>query len=69
MSEFAGEVLLPLSSAADAGSGGWKIVNYVTAENNRKTTDQEIAFLERFRELGKVERRFNLGIFHNRRQP
>ncbi|MFZ0852012.1 MAG: phosphate ABC transporter permease PstA [Hyphomicrobiaceae bacterium] len=60
---ISGEVLLPLSSAADAGSGSWKIVNYVTAENNRKTTDQEIAFLERFRELGKVERRFNWAFF------
>ena len=60
---ISGEVLLPLSSAADAGSGSWKIVNYITAENNRKTTDQEIAFLERFRELGKVERRFNWAFF------
>ena len=60
---ISGEVLLPLSSAADAGSGSWQIVNYITAENNRKTTDQEIAFLERFRELGKVERRFNWAFF------
>ena len=60
---ISGEVLLPLSSAADAGAGSWKIVNYITAENNRKTTDQEIAFLERFRELGKIERRFNWAFF------
>jgi phosphate transport system permease protein len=60
---IAGDVLLPLSSVADAGPGSWKIVNYITAENNRKTTDQEIAFLERFRELGKVERHFNWAFF------
>ena len=60
---ISGEVLLPLSSAADAGSGSWQIVNYITAENNRKTTDQEIAFLERFRELGKVQQRFNWAFF------
>jgi phosphate transport system permease protein len=60
---ISGEVLLPLQSSADAAPGSWNIVTYVTPESNRKTTDQEIAFLERFRELGKVERQFNWAFF------
>jgi phosphate transport system permease protein len=58
-----GEVLLPLKSAADAKSGDWKIVTYAIPESNRKATDQEVAFLERFRELGKVDRQFNWLFF------
>lgn len=54
-----GNVLLPLQSTADAKLGQWKLVTYETPESNRKVTDQEVAFLERFRELGKVERSFN----------
>ena len=41
---------------ADAQAGAWSIVTYATPESNRKATDQEIAFLERFKELGLVER-------------
>ena len=37
-----GEVLLPLTSTADAKPGEWRIVTYVTPESNRKATDQEI---------------------------
>jgi phosphate transport system permease protein len=58
-----GEVLLPLKSAAEAKSGDWKIVTYTIPESNRKATDQEVAFLERFRELGKVDRQFNWMFF------
>jgi phosphate transport system permease protein len=58
-----GEVLLPLSSSAEAGPGSWQVVSYTTPENNRKVTDQEIAFLERFRQLGKVDRQFNWAFF------
>jgi phosphate transport system permease protein len=60
---ISGEVLLPLSSTADAGPASWKLVSYMTPESNRKTTDQEIAFLERFRQLGKVDRQFNWAFF------
>jgi phosphate transport system permease protein len=58
-----GEVLLPLGSQADARPGDWKIVSYETAESNRKATDQEVAFLERFRTLGTVEASFNTLFF------
>jgi len=55
----AGEVLLPLSSQAGARGGEWSVNTYITPESARRATDQEIAFLERFRELGKVERHLN----------
>ena len=58
-----GEVLLPLGSRADAQPGDWKIVTYETAESNRKATDQEVAFLERFKTLGAVEASFNTLFF------
>jgi phosphate transport system permease protein len=62
-SSITGEVLLPLKSQADAAGGTWSIVTYVTPESNRKATDQEIAFLERFKELGLVEQRPNSAFF------
>jgi phosphate transport system permease protein len=62
-SAVAGDVLLPLSSGSEAKPGGWRIVSYTTPESNRKVTDQEVAFLERFRDLGVVERGFNWLFF------
>jgi len=58
-----GDVLLPLKSADAAQPGAWKVVSYTTPESNRKTTDQEIAFLERLREQGQVQRHFNTLFF------
>jgi len=58
-----GEVLLPLKSNAEAQPGAWRIVSYTTPESNRKVTDQEVAFLERFREMGAVESGFNWRFF------
>jgi phosphate transport system permease protein len=58
-----GDVLLPLSSSNEARAGDWRVVMYLTPESNRKVTDPEVAFLERFRELGKVERNFNWLFF------
>ena len=58
-----GEVLLPLASANEAAPGQWQLVTYVTPEGNRKVTDQEVAFLERFKEQGKVQRNFNWMFF------
>lgn len=58
-----GNVLLPLQSSAEAKPGEWKVLTYVTPESSRKATDQEIAFIERFKELGKVERSFNTRFF------
>jgi phosphate transport system permease protein len=54
-----GEVLLPLSSASAANAGEWRVVTYLTPESNRKVSDQDVAFLERFRQLGAVHRDFN----------
>jgi phosphate transport system permease protein len=54
-----GDVLLPLKSTDEAKPGEWQLVTYETPESNRKLTDQEVAFLERFDALGKVERAFN----------
>jgi phosphate transport system permease protein len=58
-----GDVLLPLSSTSEAKPGEWRIVTYATPEASRKVTDQEVSFLERFRNLGKVERHFNWRFF------
>jgi len=55
-----GEVLLPLSSTKP---NEWRIVTYTTPEGNRKVGDQETAFLERFKELGAVDRHFNWLFF------
>lgn len=54
-----GDVLIPLRSADEAKPGTWQLVTYETPESNRKVTDQEVAFLDRFKSLGMVERNFN----------
>ncbi len=58
-----GEVLLPLTSTADAKAGDWKVVTYPTAESDRKVSDQEVAFLERLREKRVVQNNFNWRFF------
>jgi phosphate transport system permease protein len=58
-----GAVLLPLASTADAGPGTWQIVTYDTPEANRRVTDREVAWLERLKEKGLVERAFNWSFF------
>ena len=58
-----GDVLLPLLSTNEAKAGEWRIVTYLTPESNRKVTDQEVAFLERLKALGRVERGFNWLFF------
>ena len=62
-SAIVGDVMLPLSSADEARPGAWRVVTYLTPEGNRKVTDQEIAFLERFRALGGIDRHFNWLFF------
>jgi phosphate transport system permease protein len=58
-----GAVLLPLASTADAGPGTWQVVTYDTPEANRRVTDREVAWLERLKEKGLVERAFNWSFF------
>lgn len=62
-SVVSGDVLLPLSSTNSANAGAWRVVTYLTPESNRKVSDQDVAFLERFRELGVVHRDFNWLFF------
>jgi phosphate transport system permease protein len=58
-----GTVLLPLDSNAPAPPGSWKVVTYVTPEANRRVSDREVAWLERLKEKGLVERAFNWSFF------
>jgi phosphate transport system permease protein len=58
-----GEVLLPLTSAAPAAPGSWRVVTYVTPESNRRVSDREVTWLERLREKGLVQNSFNWGFF------
>lgn len=58
-----GEVLLPLSSSADAQPGQWGVVTYETPEADRKVSDRQVAFLEKLRADGKIESGFNFRFF------
>jgi phosphate transport system permease protein len=58
-----GSVLLPLASTADAAPGTWQIVTYETPEANRRVNDREVAWLERLKDKGLVERVFNWSFF------
>ncbi|WP_072390787.1 phosphate ABC transporter permease PstA [Hyphomicrobium sp. CS1BSMeth3] len=58
-----GDVLLPLASTNEAKASDWRIVTYVTPESSRKIGDQEVAFLERFKANGQVEKGFNWRFF------
>jgi phosphate transport system permease protein len=58
-----GTVLLPLSSTAASEPGSWQVVTYVTAEANRKISDREIAWLERLKEQGFIQRVVNWSFF------
>lgn len=60
---ISGDVLLPLSSADPANADAWRVVTYLTPESNRKVSDQDVAFLERFKEIGAVHRDFNWMFF------
>jgi len=58
-----GEVVLPLTSTAEARPGSWQVVTYVTPESNRRVNDREVTWLERLREKGLVENAFNWAFF------
>lgn len=59
----AGWAILPLASAAEAQPGTWRIVTYLTPEGNRRLSDTEVAFLERLKAEGRIERSFNWLFF------
>ena len=58
-----GIVLLPLQSTADAGPGTWQIETYNTPASNRRVSDREVAWLDRLKEKGHIERAFNWSFF------
>ena len=60
---ISGEVLIPLSSTDAAPPGTWRTLVLETPEANRKLSDQEIAWLQRFEENGLVSQRFNWLFF------
>jgi phosphate transport system permease protein len=62
-SRIVGRTLLPLDSSREAAPGTWQVVAYATPESNRRVSDREVAWLERLKERGFVERTFNWSFF------
>ena len=61
--EVHGVALVPLESENASAPGTWEIVSYVTPESDRRVKDQEIAWISRLQEKGRVESRFNVSFF------
>ena len=59
----AGTVLLPLTSAGAATSDSWQLVTYKTPESRRQVSDQEIAFIEKLKAAGSIQKNFNWRFF------
>jgi phosphate transport system permease protein len=62
-SQITGETLIPLSATDDAKPGTWQVVTYETPEDNRNVSDRVVAFLERLKTDGLVEKNFNWLFF------
>jgi phosphate transport system permease protein len=62
-SSLSGTVLVPLKSAEPFKAEGWQIVTLSTPEGNRKLSDQQIAWLDRMKELGWVSSGFAWRFF------
>jgi len=58
-----GAALLPAGEGGEIKAGAWSLRRYSVPENARKTTDQEIAFLDRLAGAGRIENRFNFLFF------
>jgi len=58
-----GTALLPVGDGGEIKAGAWSLRRYAVPENARKTTDQEIAFLDRLAGAGRIENRFNTLFF------
>lgn len=58
-----GDVLLPLSSVAEAQPAKWNVVTYTTAESSRKVDDLTVAYIERLKSQGAIENVFNWRFF------
>ena len=62
-SAITGNVILPMTAAADAQPGTWQVQTYETPENNRSVKDSVVAYLERLRSKGQIEKGFNWLFF------
>ena len=58
-----GQTLLPLTSADPARPNAWQVVIYETPEASRRVNDRAVTWLERLKEKGVVESRFNWRFF------
>lgn len=62
-SSIKGKVLMPLTSLDQATAGTWAVDKLTVPEDNRKLSDQEIAWVDHLAAQGVVERRFNSVFF------
>jgi phosphate transport system permease protein len=58
-----GEVIIPLTSTAEAAPGSWQIQIYEKPESYRNLNDRAVTFLEALKTKGIVENRFNWAFF------
>ncbi len=62
-SSVKGEVILPLTTMADAAPGTWQIRIYEVPEANRNLNDRGVTFLEELKAKGLVTNTFNWAFF------
>jgi phosphate transport system permease protein len=62
-SSVKGEVILPLTSMADAAPGTWQIWIYEVPESNRNVNDRGVTFLEALKAKGLIANTFNWAFF------
>jgi phosphate transport system permease protein len=62
-SSISGRAIIPLESTAEAQPKTWQIVTYVTPEGLRRVSDAEVAFLEKLKADGRIEKGFNWRFF------
>ncbi|MCU0955479.1 MAG: phosphate ABC transporter permease PstA [Hyphomicrobium sp.] len=58
-----GEVIIPLTTTADAAPGSWQIRIYEKPESYRNLNDRGVTFLEALKAKGVIENRFNWAFF------
>ncbi len=61
--EIAGEVIVPLESAADSAAGDWEITVVEAPPEARQMSDRQIAWYLALKERGLVEKQFNTTMF------
>lgn len=57
-----GQVLLPLQTTGPIADGDWKTFVLKRSEAGRKLNDQQIVWLESFRQQGRIEKRLNTRV-------